>query len=337
MTAVRLSIAIPTYNFGRFIGPTLDSILSQAAGDVEVLVVDGASTDDTEEVVRNRRERFPALRYHRLEKKGGIDRDMASAVELARGEYCWLFSADDIMLPGALADILGRLDGGEDVFLLRYRQCAFDMSPKYLYPFLETEEEAGFDLHDPSQRMTYLRSSLATTALFSFMGSLVVRRETWIRGEFDESFYGSCWAHVARLLGVMKRRSLVVRYLPGPYLDKRDDNDSFSEKGIARRVAITVEGYNRLADLNFGRSSEEARQIRRMLKNEYPLANLLFLKLRVWRTGGREDRELMRRLVDMIHSDGSAPDLLKRLLWNLAPVPLLATADRLLRARRGRS
>lgn len=334
---VKLTVAVPTFNFGRFIGVTLDSILPQAGAGVEVLVVDGASTDDTEGVVRKRMERFPALRYHRLERKGGIDRDMAAAVGLARGEYCWLFSADDVMLPGALADVLGRLDDGADVYLLRYRQCSFDLSPKYLYPFFGPEEEARHDLHDASQRAAYLRSALATTALFSFMGSLVVRKGAWAGAVFDESFYGSCWAHAARLLAVAKERPLVVQYLPGPYLDKRDDNDSFSEGGVARRVAITVDGYNRIADRTFGRSSEEACQVRRLLKNEYPLANLLFLKLRVWRTGGREDRDLMRRLVGALHSDGTLPDRLKILLWNLAPVPLLAAADRIRRSLEGRA
>ena len=56
LTSVRLSICIPVYNFGPFVGQTLDSILGQSGmGEgVEVLVVDGASTDNTEEVVGDR-------------------------------------------------------------------------------------------------------------------------------------------------------------------------------------------------------------------------------------------------------------------------------------------
>jgi len=53
MNRPRLSICIPTYNFGRFIGETLDSILPQATEDVEVTVVDGASTDNTADIVEN--------------------------------------------------------------------------------------------------------------------------------------------------------------------------------------------------------------------------------------------------------------------------------------------
>ena len=52
MDDIRLSICIPTYNFGEFIGATLQSIIKQATDEVEIVVVDGASTDNTAEVVR---------------------------------------------------------------------------------------------------------------------------------------------------------------------------------------------------------------------------------------------------------------------------------------------
>ncbi len=83
MNKTALSICIPIYNFGAFIGETLASILPQATDEVEVLVVDGASTDNTPEVIAAIQRTFPGLRYNRLEKKGGIDRDMARSVELA--------------------------------------------------------------------------------------------------------------------------------------------------------------------------------------------------------------------------------------------------------------
>jgi len=81
MENIRLSICIPTYNFGEFIGTTLESIIKQATAEVEIVVLDGGSTDNTREVVHSFQQRFPRLSYHRLEKRGGIDRDMAKAVE----------------------------------------------------------------------------------------------------------------------------------------------------------------------------------------------------------------------------------------------------------------
>ena len=97
MDRICLSICMPTYNFGKVIGATLENITSQMTGSVEIVIVDGASTDNTAEVVRGFQERFPNIIYHRLQRRGGIDQDMAKSVELARGEYCWLFSSDDLM------------------------------------------------------------------------------------------------------------------------------------------------------------------------------------------------------------------------------------------------
>src|SRR5216684_779512 len=108
-SAPRLSICIPTYNFGAFIGDTLASIVPQLVDGVEVVVLDGGSTDNTTEVVESIQRRYPAVRYHRQDERGGIDRDLARTVELARGDYCWLFCADDIMRPDAVAQLLERL------------------------------------------------------------------------------------------------------------------------------------------------------------------------------------------------------------------------------------
>ena len=94
---MKLSVPIPVYNFAEFLPETLGSILRQdRVNEVEVIVVDGASTDNTPEIMRDFCARHPNLTYHRLPEKGGIDRDMAKAVELANGEYCWLFSGDDL-------------------------------------------------------------------------------------------------------------------------------------------------------------------------------------------------------------------------------------------------
>ena len=46
-----LSICIATLNRGNFIGETLDSILSQITPEIEIVIIDGASTDNTEEVI----------------------------------------------------------------------------------------------------------------------------------------------------------------------------------------------------------------------------------------------------------------------------------------------
>ena len=59
MGNIRLSVCIPTYNFGEFIGETLESIVGQATDEVDIIIVDGASTDNTEQVVHQIQKTIP--------------------------------------------------------------------------------------------------------------------------------------------------------------------------------------------------------------------------------------------------------------------------------------
>ncbi|UUZ71761.1 glycosyltransferase [Polaromonas sp. P1(28)-8] len=67
---MHLSICIPTYNFGRFIGETLDSLLPQVSDEVEVVVLDGGSTDDTGAVVAARMQHHKQLTYYHQDFQG---------------------------------------------------------------------------------------------------------------------------------------------------------------------------------------------------------------------------------------------------------------------------
>src|SRR2546428_11554320 len=101
MTQIHLSICMPTYSFGRFIGDALESILRQAADDVEIVVLDGASTDNTSEVVRSFQARFPKPHYHRRDRRGGIRPDPAPAGARAHGQTRWLLSSAHHLRGGA--------------------------------------------------------------------------------------------------------------------------------------------------------------------------------------------------------------------------------------------
>lgn len=99
------SICIPNYNYGRYIGQTIESVLAQSFQDFEIIVADNASTDNSVEVV----ESFSDPRI-RLIKNGfnvGFAPNLDRATESATGQYIILLSSDDLMMPGALARYAG--------------------------------------------------------------------------------------------------------------------------------------------------------------------------------------------------------------------------------------
>jgi glycosyltransferase involved in cell wall biosynthesis len=98
-----VSIIVPSYNQGRFIRHTLDSILAQDYGPVEILVIDGASTDETVSVLRS----YDASRVTWVSEP---DRGVVDAVNKgfarARGDIIAIQSSDDGYLPGAIARVI---------------------------------------------------------------------------------------------------------------------------------------------------------------------------------------------------------------------------------------
>lgn len=96
-----VSIIVPSYNQARFVRKTLDSILSQDYRPLEVLVIDGASTDGTVDILREF-DGAPELRWL-SEPDSGVVEAVNKGFALARGEVGAIQSSDDFYLPGAVA------------------------------------------------------------------------------------------------------------------------------------------------------------------------------------------------------------------------------------------
>jgi abequosyltransferase len=259
MRTIRLSICIPTYNFGAFIGATLESIAQQANGEVEVVVVDGASTDNTEEVVRSFQTLLSNLSYHRLEKKGGIDHDLARTVALARGEYCWLLSSDDVLVSGAVVRVLNELTSRDAVYLCTRTECDRSLMPIREQRWLAADvHDRTFTFGDPGAFIGYFRQARSIGALFSYISSIIVDRERWDRVPFADALQGSNYAHVARLFTILQQGG-TLRYIDEPLVLCRGENDSFASQGIVNRYMIDFRGYELLAKHLFpDRSVQEA-------------------------------------------------------------------------------
>jgi abequosyltransferase len=319
MAQISLSICIPTYNFGRFIGATLESIIGQITEGVEIIVVDGASTDNTPDVVRQYQSGCPSLKYYRLDKKGGIDIDMAKTVELAGGEYCWLFSGDDIMRQGSIAKILSQVKSGYDLYLCKHTNCTLDMRFINEHPVLMSDKEMTFDLANPSDRRCYFELAQTSEPFFSFMGGIIIKKLKWDSVPINEVFIGSCWGHVARIFEVMQKGRLTVKYLPEPLLDRRGENDSFSEKGRVNRYGIAIDGFHKLADVFFGHDSFEAYHIRRVIRHEFNLENFMKTKLICWQNPAHEDRKKLDILFRKAYCDRSVLSVIKYLIYTMFP------------------
>lgn len=100
-----VSVVIPAYNYGRFLAQAVNSALDQGIDDLEVLVLDNASADDTPQVMAAFAGN-PAVRYVRNYCNIGSDHNWQNGYKIASGHYVSFLSADDYYLPGHLSRLL---------------------------------------------------------------------------------------------------------------------------------------------------------------------------------------------------------------------------------------
>lgn len=94
-----LSIVVANYNYGRFIEEAIQSVILQNASDqIELIICDAASTDNSVEIIKKYRDR---IAWWCSEKDGGQSEAFNKGFAHAKGRFLTWLNADDIMLPGA--------------------------------------------------------------------------------------------------------------------------------------------------------------------------------------------------------------------------------------------
>src|ERR1051326_205992 len=106
----QVSVIIPTYNSAHYLADAVESVLSQTFQDIEVLIIDDGSTDETETVIQ----RYGSLVRCFRQRNSGVAVARNRGIEESRGEYVAFLDADDTWLPHKLERQLAALDECSD-------------------------------------------------------------------------------------------------------------------------------------------------------------------------------------------------------------------------------
>jgi glycosyltransferase involved in cell wall biosynthesis len=113
----RVSIGIPVYNGARFLKEAIDSILAQTFEDLELVISDNASTDQTEQICRAYAAKDKRVRYYCNEKNLGAAWNYNCVFELSTGEYFKWQAHDDLCGPRFLEKGVAVLAGDPSIVL----------------------------------------------------------------------------------------------------------------------------------------------------------------------------------------------------------------------------
>jgi glycosyltransferase involved in cell wall biosynthesis len=114
-----VSVIIPAYNHARYIEECLESVYTDSYPEIEVLVLDDGSSDDTFEVARRWREAHPGrFRQFRLERQEnqGITRTLNRLISWTQGDFVALLASDDLLIDGGLLARVNELENQPDLF-----------------------------------------------------------------------------------------------------------------------------------------------------------------------------------------------------------------------------
>lgn len=273
----KLSICIPSFNRAAFLPDLFKSIALQYNPQVEVVVCDNGSKDETMSVVSNWQHLYPWIIYKRLEKNIGPDLCILATVEKASGKYCWLMGDDDIIEPGALSTVLEKIQEFPNIAGMTLNRVAYDFS-------LQTRWiEKGALVRKKEQLFLEAQQCFEQIfPLFGFLSSQVVKRDLWVEiiKKEENSLISQCNCYLLiYVMGRMIQQDPNWLYVHIPCVGWRSGNDSFAKQlGMYGRFVLDVVGYEEVARALFKKDSSLYRKTLNKVCSSHLVAHMRGLK-----------------------------------------------------------
>ncbi|MCM2265310.1 MAG: glycosyltransferase [Desulfuromonadales bacterium] len=205
---ILISVIIPTYNYGAVVGRALDSVLAQWEEDVELLVINDGSRDNTADVLDDYASRYPGKLQVIHQDNAGPAAARNNGIRLASGRYVLLLDADDELLPDALQCLRQALQETPEAELVLGGQVS-------VYP----DGRQRVRLPDPvtGSPLQRARRYLLEKRIAIAHGSSLFRRELLLQRPYPENLRGGEDVAVFAFVLVNARVALVNKPLARIY------------------------------------------------------------------------------------------------------------------------
>jgi glycosyltransferase involved in cell wall biosynthesis len=221
----QISIVVPSFNQGRFIGQTLDSITSQNYPNLELIIVDGGSSDETLDVISRYSEH---IKWWVSEPDNGQANAINKGMAQATGEILAWLNSDDCLMPGALFRVAQAFTSSKNIDVVYGHRVLIN----------ESGEDVGIWI------LPGHRKFLLTYADFIPQETMFWRSGLWtkVSGRLDESFrFAIDWELICRFIEAGAKFELIPAFL-GQFrmhdmqkTNAQIETDGFREMEIIRR------------------------------------------------------------------------------------------------------
>jgi len=229
-TSPKVTVIIPTYNYGRFITQTIESVFRQSFQPLEVIVVDDGSTDDTRERLRPYSRQIRYLYQEHL----GVSAARNTGIRASKGDFIAFLDSDDIWAPRKLEFQLGFCEQFPETGLVGTESFSIDVRGR-------RRKNSGIVRREGDNF-----SKLNSLDLLEFGGfptsSVLMKRACFdVVGLFDETLRAvedmHCWVRIASKFPVFKlTEALTGQRIHGASVSRKSQIMLESNKSVLRKL-----------------------------------------------------------------------------------------------------
>jgi len=218
-----VSVIIPSYNYASYLEKRIESILSQTYSDIEIIVIDDCSPDNSVEVLQKYVTHSKVTLVLKEENSGWISTNN-QGVELAKGEYILFAQCDDLCEPTMIEKLVGAMQRNTSIGLSFCRSMLIDEHGKHLGEDYEMQEKSfklrckkGALLHKKEASIFFLQSCVIPN-----LSAVLIRKCVFdVVGEFPKD-YPAC-ADWAWFLSVAEHYDMAYVSEPLNYFMQHDE------------------------------------------------------------------------------------------------------------------
>lgn len=221
-----LTIAIPTYNRSILLNRLLSYLESELTEEVEVIVSDNASSDDTELVIKKK---YPFVKYYCNERNLGPDQNFLECYKKSKGRYIWLMGSDDIITKGSIERIIDFIKKNDKmsipVIFLNHNFFEGEYQGKaYCKEAFLKNESKDYVLSSKNEFVEFTGKQL------TFMSSFLLKRQSFNKIENPEKYFGTHFIHTYLVFEATAKENIKFGVIGYPCVsqDLTPDNSEFN-------------------------------------------------------------------------------------------------------------
>ncbi len=194
-----VSVIVPAYNHEKYVEDLIDSIVSQSYANIELLICDDSSTDQTYSKILGRKKelekRFVRIQILKNDENLGVVKNINKMLKLSQGKYIKIIASDDMLLQDGIKDLVTYYESHQEYDMI-FSNCII-CSEKDHYPLVNNNYKVGYSRIPNLSENVFQRLFESNFILGSTIFAL---RKTYdIFGFFDESFSIEDWEYCLRI------------------------------------------------------------------------------------------------------------------------------------------